>query len=58
MFLRKLQFEAKYRYISIILLKDVSLLRKWLYLIKIDPVQEFPGNNRPFYFYLFNILVF
>ena len=40
------------------LLKGDSLLRKSFYLIKIDPVQEFPGNNRPLYFYLFNILVF
>ena len=44
MFLRKMQFEAKYQF--------------HLYLIKIDPVKEFPGNNRPLYFYLFNILVF
>ena len=40
------------------LLKGDLLLRKWFYLIKIDPVQEFPGNNRPLYFYLFNTLVF
>ena len=40
------------------LLKGDSLLRKSFYLIKIDPVQEFPGNNRPLYFYLFNTLVF
>ena len=26
--------------------------------IKIDPVQEFPGNNPPLYLYLFNTLVF
>ena len=40
------------------LLKGDSLLRKSFYLIKIDPVQEFPGNNPPLYFYLFNTLVF
>ena len=40
------------------LLKGDLLLRKWFYLIKIDPVQEFPGNNRPLYFYLFNTFVF
>ena len=40
------------------LLKGDSLLRKSFYLIKIDPVQGFPGNNRPLYFYLFNTLVF
>ena len=50
MFLRKPQFAARYQYISIMLLKDDQLLRKWLYLIKIDPVQEFPGNNSPFTF--------
>ena len=40
------------------LLQDEWLLRKWLYFIKIDPVQEFPGNNSPLYFYPFNNLVF
>ena len=58
MFLRKLWFATRYQYISIMLLKGDSLLRKSFYLIKIDPAQEFPGNNRPLYFYLFNILVF
>ena len=58
MFLRKLWFATRYQYISIMLLKGDSLLRKSFYLIKIDSVQEFPGNNRPLYFYLFNILVF
>ena len=56
MFMRKLRFAARYQYISTMLLRDVH--RKWLYLIKIDPVQEFPGNNPPLYFYLFNTLVF
>ena len=50
MFLRQLRFAASYRYISIMLRKDDLLLRKWLYLIKIDSVQEFPGNNSPLYF--------
>ena len=58
MFLRKLRFAARYQYISIMLLRNVQLPRKWLYLIKIDPVQEFHGNNPPLYFYLFNTLVF
>ena len=58
MFLRKLRFAARYQYISIMLLRNVQLPRKWLYLIKIDPVQEFYGNNPPLYFYLFNTLVF
>ena len=58
MFLRKLWFATRYQYISIMLLKGDLLLRKSFYLIKIDPVQEFPGNNRPLYFYLFNTLVF
>ena len=58
MFLRKLWFATRYQYISIMLLKGDSLLRKSFYLIKIDPAQEFPGNKRPLYFYLFNILVF
>ena len=58
MFLRKLRFAARYQYISIMLLRNVQLPRKWLYLIKIDPEQEFPGNNPPLYFYLFNTLVF
>ena len=58
MFLRKLRFAARYQYISIMLLRNVQLPRKWLYLIKIDPVQEFPGNNPPLCFYLFNTLVF
>ena len=50
MFLRKLRFAASYRYISIMLRKDDLLLGKWLYLIKIDSVQEFFGNNSPLYF--------
>ena len=58
MFLRKLRFATRYQYISMMLLQDDWLLRKWLYFIKIDPVQEFPGNNPPLYFYLFNNLVF
>ena len=58
MFLRKLWFATRYQYISIMLLKGDLLLRKSFYLIKIDPVQEFPGNNRPLYFYLFNTFVF
>ena len=58
MFLRKLRFAARYQYISIMLLRDVQLPRKWLHLIKIDPVQEFPGNKPPLYFNLFNTLVF
>ena len=41
MFLRKLRLAASYRYISIMLRKDDLLLRKWLYLIKIDSLQEF-----------------
>ena len=58
MFLRKLRFATRYQYISMMLLQDDWLLRKWLYFIKIDPVQEFPGNNPPLYFYPFNNLVF
>ena len=58
MFLRKLRFATRYQYISIMLLQDDWLPRKWLYFIKIDPVQEFPGNNPPLYFYPFNNLVF
>ena len=50
MFLRKLQFAASYRYVSIMLRKDDLSRRKWFYLIKIDSVQEFPGNYSPLYF--------
>ena len=57
MFLRKLRFAASYRYISIMLRKDDLLLRKWLYLIKIDSVLEFPGNNSRLYIFPFNTLV-
>ena len=47
---------AKHLYISIMLRKLITK-KKWLYLIKIDPVKEFPGNNPFLYFYLFDILV-
>ena len=57
MFLRKLRFAARYRYIFIMSLKDNQLLRKRLYPIEFDPVQEFPGNNPPLYFYPFNTFV-
>ena len=36
---------AKYWYIFIILQKVSNYEEEWLFLIKIDPVQEFPGNN-------------
>ena len=58
MFLSKLRVAARYQYIFIMLLKNNSLLGKWLYPIEFDPVQEFPGNNPPLYFYPLNTLVF
>ena len=48
MFLRKLRFAAGYRYI---LQKKKLSTKKITLPYKIDPVQDFPGNNPPLYFY-------
>ena len=58
MFLRKLRFAASYRYIFIMLLRKIIEYQEMTLPYKIDPVQDFPGNNPFLYFYLLKTLVF
>ena len=49
-FLRKLLFEVEYWSVSVIFRKAISIRKKRLYLIDIDPVEEFPGKLPLLYF--------